>query len=239
MSVVAVIPARLASTRFPRKALADATGLPLVVHACMQAGSASSIDRVLVAADGDEIRSAVEKHGFECILTDPEHPNGTTRINEAVSGLACDIVVNVQGDEPELDPDDIDAAVACLQAHDECSVATLATRLEPGLDHSDPNIVKVQLDEHGRALDFSRVLPDSGEVYRHVGLYAYRRSFLPVYVNLPATDDEQRERLEQLRILGHGHRIAVTIVPTGQAGIDTPEQYEAFVKRWRSSHPDS
>ncbi|MCH2149673.1 MAG: NTP transferase domain-containing protein, partial [Phycisphaerales bacterium] len=171
MSVVAVIPTRLASTRFPRKALADQTGCPLVVHVCRQAAAASRVDRVLVAADGDEIRQAVESHGFECILTDPDHPNGTSRINEAMEGIACDFVVNVQGDEPELDPDHIDVAVDCLRAHDECSVATLATPFHPDQDRSDPNLVKIMIDEHGRATDFSRIAPDHGPVSRHIGLY--------------------------------------------------------------------
>ena len=239
MSVVAVIPTRLASTRFPRKALADATGLPMVVHVCQQAAAASSIDRVLVAADGEEIKAAVEHHGFECVLTDPEHPNGTSRINEAIQAIDCEVVVNVQGDEPELDPEDIDHAVACLRAHDECSVATLATPFEPGQDASDPNLVKVQCDEHGRVIGFSRSIPPAGDAYRHIGLYVYRRAFLPVYVALPPTLDEEQERLEQLRILGHGHRIGIAIVPMGRAGIDTPDQYAAFVERWRSEHPES
>jgi 3-deoxy-manno-octulosonate cytidylyltransferase (CMP-KDO synthetase) len=239
MSVVAVIPTRLASTRFPRKALADATGLPLVIHVCQQASSASCIDRVLVAADSDEIRDIVVKHGFECVLTDPDHPNGTSRINEAIQEIDCDIVVNVQGDEPELDPADINTAVACLRAHDECSVATLATPFDASQDVGDPNLVKVQCDEYGRVAGFSRVPPAAGDAFRHIGLYVYRRAFLPVYVALPPTIEEEEERLEQLRILGHGHRIAIAIVPTGCAGIDTPEQYAAFVERWRSRQSEN
>jgi 3-deoxy-manno-octulosonate cytidylyltransferase (CMP-KDO synthetase) len=238
MSVVAVIPTRLASTRFPRKALADQTGCPLVVHVCRQAAAASRVDRVLVAADGDEIRQAVEHHGFECILTDPDHPNGTSRINEAMEGIPCDYVVNVQGDEPELDPGHIDMAVDCLQAHDECSVATLATPFQPDQDWTDPNLVKVTIDEHGRAIEFSRTPPAHGTASRHIGLYVYRRAFLPVYVDLPQTEDEQRERLEQLRILGHGHRIAVATVPRGYEGIDTMDQYAEFVQRWSAAHPE-
>ncbi|MBM44532.1 MAG: 3-deoxy-manno-octulosonate cytidylyltransferase [Phycisphaerae bacterium] len=238
MSVVAVIPARLASTRFPRKALADATGLPLVVHACRQAGAASLVDRVLVAADGDEIIEAVEAHGFEGVRTDPDHPNGTSRIHEAMAGIDCDIVVNVQGDEPEIDPAHIDTAVNCLRAHDECSVATLAAPFTPLDDLEDENLVKVAIDEHGRAVDFSRKVIDRGELHRHVGLYVYRRTFLDIYVNLPPTGPEQEQRLEQLRITGHGYRVAVAVVEEGWAGIDTPEQYEAFAKRWneRSEH---
>ena len=211
----------------------------MVVHVCQQAAAASSIDRVLVAADGEEIKSAVQRHGYECVLTDPDHPNGTSRINEAVQNIDCEIVVNVQGDEPELDPTDIDRAVACLREHDECSVATLATPFESGQDASDPNLVKVQCDEHGRAIGFSRSMPPTGDAFRHIGLYVYRRAFLPVYVTLPPTIEEEQERLEQLRILGHGHRIGITIVPMGRSGIDTPEQYEAFVERWRSTHPGS
>ena len=237
MSVVAVIPTRLASTRFPRKALAADTGLPLVVHVCSQAAQATGVDRVLVAADGEEIKQAVESHGFECVLTDPEHPNGTSRINEAMQGIACDLVVNVQGDEPELEPDHIDAAIQCLRDHDECSVATLATPFESDQDWNDPNLVKVMIDDHGRAMNFSRTPPDEGTASRHIGLYVYRRAFLPLYVELPPTEDEQCERLEQLRVLGHGHRIAVATVPRGHEGIDTQEQYAEFVARWTASHP--
>ena len=238
MSVIAVIPARIASTRFPRKALADATGLPLIVHVCRQAASASRVDRVLVAADGDEIIQAVEAHGFEAVATDPGHPNGTSRIQEAVQGIDCDIVVNVQGDEPEINPVDIDAAIECLELHDECSVATLATPFDPGQDLDDRNLVKVAINEHGRVIDFSRMILEHGSLHRHVGLYVYRRTFLDIYVNLPPTGPEQEEQLEQLRILGHGYRVAVAVVPNGWAGIDTPEQYEEFVQRWNQRSGD-
>ena len=239
MSVVAVIPTRLASTRFPRKALADRTGYPLVVHACMQAAKARTVDRVLVAADGEEIQAAVEAHGYDCTLTDPNHPNGTSRINEALRDVACDYVVNVQGDEPELDPAHIDQAVECLRNHDECVVATLATPFESEQDPADPNLVKVMIDEHGRADGFSRIPPADGQAHRHIGLYVYRRPFLPVYVDLPPTESELQERLEQLRILGHGHRIAVGLVPSGHEGIDTPGQYDDFVARWMESNRKS
>ena len=234
MSVVAVIPTRLASTRFPRKALADRTGYPLVVHACMQAAKARTVDRVLVAADGDEIKAAVEAHGFECTLTDPDHPNGTSRINEALQDVHCEYVVNVQGDEPELDPSDIDASIDVLIGHADCKVATLATPFAPEDDRSDSNLVKIYHD-NGIAIDFSRGLKGSADPMRHVGLYAYRRDFLPVYVGLPETDRERAERLEQLRIMDHGHSMAVAVVPVARHGIDTPEQYREFVSRWRST----
>ena len=208
------------------------------MHVCRQAAAASRVARVLVAADGDEIIQAVEAHGYEAVLTDPAHPNGTSRIQEAVRDIDCDVVVNVQGDEPEINPSDIDAAIKCLEQHDECSVATLATPFEAGDDQEDENLVKVAVDPHGRAIDFSRGMPEQGSLYRHVGLYVYRRTFMDIYVDLPPTAPEQEERLEQLRILGHGYRIAVEVVPEGWAGIDTPEQYEAFVARWNNRDGD-
>jgi len=229
----AIIPARLASTRFPRKALADATGTPMVVHVCRQAQAADSIDRVIVAADDMEIIDVVKQHGFEAVMTSVEHPNGSSRVAEVARSLEDDLVVNVQGDEPELDPADIDAALEVLDRHSDCQVATLATPFATPGDLADPNLVKVVL-EHERALDFSRIAEPGTDPMRHVGLYAFRRPFLEAYVNMPPTPRELGERLEQLRIIEHGHSIAVAVVPVGRHGIDTPEQYEAFVARWKS-----
>ena len=229
----AVIPTRLASTRFPRKCLADETGIPMVVHVCRQADAATAIERVVVAADDREIIDAVRKHGFEAVLTRPDHPNGSSRVAEVAESLDHDIVVNVQGDEPELDPCDIDASIAALLRQPDCPVATLATPFGSDDDRTDPNLVKIY-HRAGIAEDFSRILRADGNAMRHVGLYAYRREFLPRYVGLPETPRENEERLEQLRILDHGHSIAVAEVAVGRHGIDTPEQYREFVARWRS-----
>jgi 3-deoxy-manno-octulosonate cytidylyltransferase (CMP-KDO synthetase) len=229
----AIIPARLASTRFPRKALADETGIPMVVHVCRQAEAASSIDRVIVACDDREIIDAVVHHGYEAVLTSVDHPNGSSRVAEVARDLEHDIIVNVQGDEPELDPSDIDAAVEVLARHTDCNVSTLATPFTDAGDLDDPNLVKIlHQDEH--AVDFSRSAAPGTEPMRHVGLYAFRRPFLEAYVGMASTAREASERLEQLRIIEHGHSIAVAIVPVGRHGIDTPEQYKAFVARWRA-----
>ncbi|MCA9284250.1 MAG: 3-deoxy-manno-octulosonate cytidylyltransferase [Phycisphaerales bacterium] len=236
-----VIPVRFASTRFPGKPLADRTGRTLVQHVWEQASRAACAARVVVATDDPRIEQAVRTFGGECRMTRADHPNGTSRIAEVAETLREEIVVNVQGDEPEIDPATIDRAVSALEAAPECPMSTLACPLSAGDDAGDPNLVKVVLDRRGRALYFSRAaIPfdreGSGDCppWRHVGLYAYRRSFLPRYVALTPTPLEACERLEQLRVLEHGFPIAVALVDAAPAGIDTPEQYEAFVRRFAS-----
>ncbi len=237
---IAIIPARLASERFPRKALASETGLPMVVHVAKAAALAATVERVVIACDSNEIAQAAKAHGVESVLTDPKHPNGTSRVAEAARILGVPegvIVVNVQGDEPEIDPSTIDAAVIAL-AKAGSPVATVAAPMAPGDDADNPNIVKVVCDERGLALYFSRspipfLRTGSTVRYKHVGLYAYRRSFLDISGSLEPTRLELAESLEQLRFLGHGYAIAVARVEASHPGIDTPEQYAAFVKRWR------
>ncbi len=242
---VAVIPARFASTRLPGKMLLDRTGKPLIQHVWERATLAKNVDRVIVATDDQRIFDAVRRFGGEAMMTRQDHPNGTSRIAEAVAGFAAPIIVNVQGDEPDLDPALIDLAIETLTGgdHHDCPVATIASPFAPGEDPSNPNIVKVVMDSRGRALYFSRALipfnRDAGVLskkcgpFKHVGLYVYRREFLPMYVKLPATPLEHAEKLEQLRVLEHGHRIAVSVREAHHHGIDTPEQYEAFVARMR------
>ena len=244
--IVAIIPARLGSTRFPGKMLAAATGRPLIAHTCEAARGSGRVGRVVVATDAAEIARAVSLDGVEAVMTAATHPNGTSRLAEAadVLGLADDaVVVNVQGDEPEIDPAIIDLAVTTLLAGG-ADVATVGSPLAPGQDPGDPNIVKVVADCRGRAMYFSRSrIPhdrDGGGVtgpLKHVGLYVYRAAFLRRYVALPQTPLEQTERLEQLRVLEHGHAIAVAIAEAHHVGIDTEEQYEAFVARWRERQP--
>lgn len=238
--VTVIIPARLGSTRFPGKILAARTGRPLIQHVVEAASRSRAVSRVVVAAEDRAIVDAVRAFGGDAVLTG-EHPNGTSRLAEAARLLdlpAASVVVNVQGDEPELDPSYIDAAVATLLAGS-APMATVAAPFAPGDDPRDPNIVKVVLRADGRALYFSRSLipyprdPGAGAPpLRHAGLYAYRRSFLDVYASLPMTTLERTEALEQLRALVHGHDIAVAVCAGApHAGIDTPEQYEAFVRR--------
>lgn len=227
----------------PGKVLAAETGRPLIQHVYEAASAAEAPARVVVATDDPRIADAVRAFGGEAVIT-REHPNGTSRLAEAADklGLGADhVLVNVQGDEPELNPSLIDAAVERLLMTG-TDAATVASPFAPGEDPADPNIVKVVVGCDGTALYFSRALvphardPGSGAAapLKHVGLYAYRRGFLDRYVALPATPLERTEMLEQLRILENGFRIAVAIRPVLHHGIDTPEQYRAFVDRFRA-----
>jgi 3-deoxy-manno-octulosonate cytidylyltransferase (CMP-KDO synthetase) len=240
---VCVIPARMASTRFPGKVLANRTGKPLVQHVVEAARRAASVARVVVATDDQRVRAALEPFGTETVMTSPEHPNGTSRLAEAARllGLTDEaIVVNAQGDEPELEPSTIDAAVESLHRTG-ATIGTAARVYAPGEDVRDPSGVKVVLRLDGTALYFSRSpIPfdrdgaggTDARVLRHVGLYVYRRAFLETFLKLEPTPLERCEQLEQLRALQHGYLIAVATVERGAAGVDTPEQYEAFVRRW-------
>ena len=238
-SAVAIIPARYASTRLPGKPLLDATGRPLVVHAADAASRAALIECVLVATDDERIARAAESHGHRAVLTRAEHANGTSRIAEAAESLPAevDVIVNVQGDEPQIAPALIDRLIERLSGGSE-PMATLASSFAADEDPRDPNIVKVVADRRGRALYFSRSLipydRGGGSIpLKHVGLYAYRRAFLRTYVGLPATPAETAEHLEQLRALEHGYPIAVIEAEVRHHGIDTREQYEAFVATFR------
>lgn len=242
MDAICIIPARFASERFPGKVLADATGRALVVHVIEAARNCGVFARVVVACDDERIAAVVEAAGCEAVLTAPEHPNGTSRIEEAARVLRLDddaVIVNIQGDEPEIEGEAVRGAIGMLEAED-LSVTTAACPITRREDHLDPNVVKVVIDQRSRAMYFSRApvpYPRAlGQVtpLRHFGLYVYRRAFLREYVRLASTPLERAERLEQLRILEHGHEIGVFIAERGWSGIDTPEQYEAFVARWRA-----
>jgi len=245
-SITAIIPARIGSTRLPRKALLAETGTPLVVHVCEAAARSARVQRVVVACDDERIEAAVESAGFRGLLTRRDHENGTSRVGEAAALLDLEpesIVVNVQGDEPEIESGAIDAAVDAL-VRTGASVATIGSAFGSGEDPSDPNIVKVVRGADGRALYFSRALvpharsgsyaPGAGPL-KHIGLYVYRRRFLESYAAMAPTPLEQTERLEQLRILEHGQAIMVAIRDAHHHGIDTPEQYAEFVARWGAS----
>ena len=240
MQALAVIPARYASTRFPGKPLADKTGKPLIQHVVEQVQHAKRVDRVVVATDHAGIFQAVEDFGSEAVMTREDHPNGSSRIAEAVTNLRTDheLIVNVQGDEPEIEPDVIDELVLGLARDTTSDMATLYSTFAAGEDPSNPNIVKVIKDQLGRAMYFSRALiPHDRDgvgvtVFKHPGLYAYRRAFLLQYPTLAPTPLEQAEQLEQLRVLEHGYKIALIHAIAPHPGIDTPEQYDAFVARW-------
>ncbi len=239
--VIAIIPARYGSTRLQGKPLLGETGKAMICHVVDQVKKARLVADVIVATDDERILEAVEAYGGRAVMTRADHINGTSRIAEVVEGLGdeVDIVVNVQGDEPELEPMLIDKVVDRLVGGDE-PMATLASRFDEGDDAGDPNLVKVVLDRKGCAMYFSRsVIPydrdNSGVVLlKHVGLYAYRRDFLCTYVKLAPTPAEGTEKLEQLRALEHGYGIGVVVVGSTMAGIDTAEQYAAFVERYKN-----
>jgi len=235
---VAIIPARFAATRLPGKPLLSETGKPLVVHVVERAELAESIAEAIVATDDQRIFEAVERHGHRVVMTRTDHPNGTSRIAEVAEPLPAevDVIVNVQGDEPMIDPAVIDLLVHRLRHGDE-PMATIASPFADDEDPADTNVVKVVSDQRGRAMYFSRSLiphdrdgEGAAPPRKHLGLYAYRRSFLPMYIALPATPAEQAERLEQLRALEHGYDIAVVETAIAHHGIDTPQQYAAFVR---------
>jgi len=239
MRFVVLIPARLASTRLPRKALADIGGVPMIVRTAMRA-AASHASRVVVAADDDEIVAACGAHGVAALLTAKTHASGSDRIAEAAAALGLgddEIVVNVQGDEPLIEPALIDACAALLGERRDCVMSTAAHAIADADEFANPNVVKVVVDGAGRALYFSRApIPwprDAGRgdpaataspPLRHVGLYAYRVGFLRRFPALAASPLEEVERLEQLRVLWHGERIAVHVsaLPPG-VGVDTED----------------
>lgn len=243
---VGLIPARLGSTRLPGKMLAGETGRALILHTLDAARLSTRLSRIVVATDAPEIVEVVRGAGGEAVSTSPAHPNGTSRLAEAADLLGLPdpaMVVNIQGDEPEIDPALIDLAVGTLEDSG-ADVATVGSPFGPGQDPRDPNIVKVVVDCRGRALYFSRspvpfdrdaarVSGTAAGPLKHVGLYVYRAGYLRRYVKLPETPLEQTERLEQLRVLEHGGTIAVAVAEVHHVGIDTPDQYAAFVRRWR------
>lgn len=236
MSATVIIPARHGSTRFPGKALANETGRPLVQHVVDQCRKCKRVREAIVATDDERIVAALKPFDTRCVMTSAEHQSGTDRIAEAARDLKDDIIVNVQGDEPEIEPETIDRLIEHLQTsrHD---MATAATRFRADQNAADPNLVKVVMDETGRAMYFSRsAIPfarDGGEAtyHLHVGIYAYRRPFLMEFASWQQTPCERVEKLEQLRALEHGKSIGVIIVDRAAHGIDTPEQYASFVNR--------
>jgi 3-deoxy-manno-octulosonate cytidylyltransferase (CMP-KDO synthetase) len=231
-SVLIVIPARMASARFPGKPLADIAGLPMIVHVLRRA-EAADVGPVVVATDSEAIATAVEKADGRAVMTRGDHASGSDRICEAVGivGSTARVIVNVQGDLPTIEPRDIRAALAPLDDR-AVDVATLAAEIRDDVERLNPNVVKVVGSEVApgrlRALYFTRATAPYGEGphYHHIGLYAYRRAALERFVALPPSPLEQRERLEQLRALEAGMRIDVAIVGSVPLGVDTPDDLE-------------
>lgn len=245
MSYTVLIPARLASTRLPNKPLADIAGLPMVVRVAQRvSGGLPAGTRVVVAGDSPEILQACQRHGVQAVLTRVDHPSGSDRLAEACELLQLPddaVVVNVQGDEPLIDPALVSAVADLLRLRPEASMSTAAHPLHEVADFLNPNVVKVVLDARGLALYFSRApiawwrdgfaqgvtaLPEPAPL-RHIGIYAYRVGFLRQFPKLAQAPIEVTEALEQLRAMWHGHRIAVHVTPQAPgAGVDTPEDLE-------------
>lgn len=217
MAAIVVIPARFGSTRFPAKILASDTGKPLVQHVVEQARKAKRVRDVVVATDDVRIVQALEPLGTRCVMTSPAHQSGTDRIAEVARQLKHDVIVNVQGDEPEIEPEIIDALAGRLEESDD-DMATAATAFPAGADPADPNLVKVAIGIDGGAMYFSRApipfrrdpaSPANAAYYLHLGIYAYRRDFLLQFAAWSPTPCEMTEKLEQLRALEHGRSIYV------------------------------
>ena len=235
MSFHVIIPARYASSRFPGKPLADIAGKPMVVRVCERAGQ-SGAATVHVATDDERIARAVQAAGHRFVMTRHDHPSGTDRIAEAASMLGLgdrEVVVNVQGDEPLIAPALISRVARVLEELDEAPVSTACHPIRDAAGLANPNVVKVVLDARGFALYFSRAqIPypreEGAPYYRHAGIYGYRVGFLQRYSALAPSPLERAEALEQLRVLWHGHRIAVAVSETDIApGVDTPDDLQA------------
>ncbi len=241
--VLAVIPARYGAERLPGKPLLRETGMTLVEHGWRRVKAARRIDAVVVATDDARIREAAAAFGAEAMMTSAGCRSGTDRVAEAAAARpGAALVLNVQGDEPEVDPSALDRLVERME-RDDAPMGTIACPFRDEMSASDPNRVKVVLDRRGRALYFTRALVPyrrdraTGEpTLLHVGVYAFRPDFLARFARLPSTPLESAEKLEQLRALEHGQPIAVEVVDVPPwPGIDTPDDYAAFVKRWRAS----
>ena len=242
---VIVIPARMASTRLPEKPLLRRTGKFLVQHTWEQARRVRGASAVIVATDDVRVAEAVRSFGGEAVMTSPDCPSGTDRVAEAVRGRSEDVVVNVQGDEPEFDVPDVERLIEALRADPSLPLATLAVVATED-ERERPSAVKVVIDLDGDALYFSRAtIPfhrdaastdaqadaQAAPVLRHVGIYAFRRESVEAFAGLAPTPLERAEKLEQLRALENGWRIRVLVGRRAPAGIDTPEDYESFVRR--------
>ncbi|MBV8844218.1 MAG: 3-deoxy-manno-octulosonate cytidylyltransferase [Bryobacterales bacterium] len=234
--VLGVIPARYASSRFPGKVLATIAGKTMLQHVWERASQARYLTSLAIATDDERIRDAAREFGARVVMTRADHVSGTDRVAEAASSSNAGIVVNIQGDEPMIDPTAIDIAILGLIENDEAPMATLKKRIERPGDVTDPNVVKVVTDASGMAIYFSRspipyLRDKQGDesrspafpYFKHLGLYAYRRDFLLAYPDLPVGPLERAERLEQLRAIENGFKIHVGETEYDSVGVDTPE----------------
>ena len=257
--ILAVIPARWASTRFPGKPITDILGKPMVQWVSEQAQKATLINEVIIATDDERIYDAVLDFGGQAVMTSPNHQSGTDRVAEVVRNIECDIVVNVQGDEPLIPSENIDLVIKPLLDSGELLASTLMTAIYSWSEMLDPNICKVVVDNVGRALYFTRApLPynrdhgcvDKSKVdnqasasanqmifgYKHIGVYAYRKSFLLKFSNMKTSRLENTEKLEQLRILENGYSIQVVETKQNSIGVDQPNDLDRIIKNMNGGH---
>lgn len=238
---VCVIPARLESTRFPRKLLQTIEGKPLLQFVYENAKRAKRVERVVVACDHEAIKNCVESFGGEAVLTAAHHTSGTERIAEVARSLNCEFIVNLQGDEPLMHPETMDQVVGALQRDISCLMSTACISKNDPEEFLNPNVVKVTKDQKGWALYFSRApIPHdrdgcSAQYFKHLGIYGYRRNFLLQFPTLPPSHLEQREKLEQLRALDNGYKIKVVETVHDSIGVDTEEDFKLVKERLISS----
>ncbi|MBP9732860.1 MAG: 3-deoxy-manno-octulosonate cytidylyltransferase [Candidatus Omnitrophica bacterium] len=231
MQTIGVIPARLGSTRLARKVLMDLGGKPVIQHVYERTRKSRLLDDVIVACDDDEIVSVVRGFGGKAVLTSKNHSTGTDRLAEVVNDLDVQIIVNIQGDEPFVNPLTIDDLVSLMQKDTETVMATVVKRSENYEDFKKPDVVKAVLDDDGHVLYFSRMpiptfLKEGESFYKHIGLYAFTKDFLFTFKKMPPSFLERHERLEQLRALENGYRIRAIETKFETIGIDTPEDLE-------------
>lgn len=242
MEAVCVIPARLESTRLAKKLLKTIDDKPLLQFVYENAKKAKKIERVIVACDHESIRECVESFGGEAVLTSPHHASGTARIAEVARKLSCELIVNLQGDEPLMSSEVIDQVVTVLQRDFSCVMSTACVPKTDSQELANPNVVKVTKDQNGWALYFSRApIPyhrEGGAIryFKHLGIYGYRRDFLLRFSTLLASSLEQAEKLEQLRVLENGYRIKVIETVHDSIGVDTEEDFQLAKERLSSSH---
>lgn len=248
MRSVIVIPARFSSSRLPGKPLLRDTGKYLIQHVYERAIESRSATDVIVATDDLRILDAVQAFGGKAVMTREDHPSGTDRIAEVAAGLDADVIVNLQGDEPQFESRDLDQLTELMRQNPQADMATLGTPIRDLQTYRNPNVVKVVCDDDGRALYFSRspipyfrdsepsfaadALP---RVLQHLGVYAYRRSMLLRLAQLPPHPLEMAEKLEQLRVLGNGGIIKVAVTEHAARGVDTQEDYATFVRSYRAA----
>lgn len=240
MKTIGVIPARWASTRFEGKVLADINGKPMIQHVWERAKQSECLDDLVIACDDQRVVKAAEKFGAQAILTSADHASGTDRIAEVVEPLEVDIIINIQGDEPLICPTIIDSLVKMLIDDPSCSMGTVIKAIDNEDDLANTNIVKVVVDGEMNALYFSRAgIPHNRDRndtilhYKHLGIYAFRKEFLLCYKNLPKSNLEIAEQLEQLRALEYGYKIKTVLTEIDTIGVDTPEdlkQVELLLK---------